>query len=72
MCQRWLPGLQRTPSLKCLNLWNVLLDSEPALDAVVTLAMSQLQHLTLFHSIATSRQLRCQVPASLTRMLDSR
>jgi hypothetical protein len=54
-------------SLKRLDLYDLPLDSDPALDAVVHLAVSQLQHLTL---------VRCSLsPASLptlARMLESR
>jgi hypothetical protein len=54
-------------SLKRLDLWDFPLDSEAALDAVVNLAVSQLQHLTLGNCSLSPASL----PA-LTRMLESR
>jgi hypothetical protein len=54
-------------SLKCLDFCDVRLDSEPALDAVVHLAVSQLQHLTLSSCSLSPASL-----PGLTRMLDSR
>jgi len=55
------------PTLKRLNLWHVPLDSAFALDAVVDLAVSQLQHLTLGFCNLTPASL----PA-LTRMMERR
>jgi hypothetical protein len=54
-------------SLKRLDLWYIPLDSEPALDAVVHLAVSQLQHIVLGSCSLSPASL----PA-LTRMLESR
>jgi len=56
-------------SLKRLDLLRVRLDSEAALDAVVSLAMSQLRHLTLFCcslSPASLPALTLMLEASLT------
>jgi hypothetical protein len=54
-------------SLQRLDLWHVPLDSEPALGAVVNLAVSHLQRLVFF----TCSLSPASLPA-LTRMLESR
>jgi len=59
--------LSQHASLSRLHLWAVALDTEPALDAVVNLAISQLQHLNL----GSCRLSPASLPA-LTRILGSR